>query len=169
VALTGQPLAVSNVRQDPRFKQDFAESTGYVPRSILATPLLHGERVLGVMEVLDKISAPSFGMQDMELLAVFAHQAALAIHQSQQAEQMGAVLLDGLRELAGEAAEPEVLRALRPEYLDGGSADEAAPDLAELAGLFYGLSAAGPAERRMALQVLAAVSEYAQSQPRLDF
>ena len=72
VAMTGQPLAISNVEHDPRFNRDFARSTGYVPRSILAMPLLSGERVLGVMEVLDKLDAPAFGMQDMDLLAIFA-------------------------------------------------------------------------------------------------
>ncbi len=72
VAMTAQPIAVSDVQQDARFNQEFARSTGYVPRSILATPLLTDDRVIGVMEVLDKISAPSFGMQDMELLGMFA-------------------------------------------------------------------------------------------------
>ena len=38
VFMTGQPIATSNVREDKRFDQDFAKSTGYVPDSILATP-----------------------------------------------------------------------------------------------------------------------------------
>ena len=42
VVMTGQPLAISNVRQDARFNQDFAKSTGYVPNSILAMPLRSG-------------------------------------------------------------------------------------------------------------------------------
>ena len=60
VVMTGQPLAISNVRQDARFNQEFAQSTGYVPTSILAMPLRTGERIVGVMEVLDKINAASF-------------------------------------------------------------------------------------------------------------
>jgi signal transduction protein with GAF and PtsI domain len=39
VAMTGQPIAVSKVQEDARFNQDFAKTTGYVPDSILATPL----------------------------------------------------------------------------------------------------------------------------------
>jgi hypothetical protein len=62
VAMSGQPIAISDVDQDARFNRDFARSTGYVPRSILATPLMAGDRVLGVMEILDKINAPAFGM-----------------------------------------------------------------------------------------------------------
>ena len=71
VAMTGQPMAVANVQEDPRFKRDFAESTGYVPRAILANPLLSGEKVIGVMEVLDKAGGSSFNLQDMELLVLF--------------------------------------------------------------------------------------------------
>ena len=33
VAMTGQPIAISDVSHDPRFHKSFAESTGYVPRS----------------------------------------------------------------------------------------------------------------------------------------
>ena len=72
VVMTGQPIATSNVNQDARFDKDFAKSTGYVPESILAAPLLSGDRIIGVMEVLDKIDAASFGMQDMELMGMFA-------------------------------------------------------------------------------------------------
>src|SRR4030067_1436398 len=99
VANTGQPIAIPNAQQDPRFNQEFAKSTGYVPRSILATPLIIGDRVIGVMEVLDKISAPSFGMQDMELLGVFAQQAAIAIDQSQQMDELGRAVLHGIDQL----------------------------------------------------------------------
>ena len=111
VAMTGQPIAISNLQQDARFNKDFAQSTGYVPRSILATPLLRGDQVIGVMEVLDKIDAPSFGMQDMELLGIFARQAAIAIHQSQQYEQIGEALVRGIDELiAGCRTSPGIWR-----------------------------------------------------------
>jgi GAF domain-containing protein len=165
VAMTGQPLAVSNVEQDARFNRDFAQSTGYVPRSILATPLVSGERILGVMEVLDKIDAPAFGMQDMELLGMFAGQAALAIEMSQQLEQLGDALVSGLKELV--AAAP-----------DGGSSELLAAfdeppdpaqrnDLLQLAGLLNEFSQLGEEERKTALKVLAAFGEYGQSRRRV--
>lgn len=53
-AMSGQPIAVSDVQADPRFARDVAESTSYVPRAILAAPLMGGEGdVLGVLSVLD--------------------------------------------------------------------------------------------------------------------
>lgn len=78
VVSSGQPIAVHDVRADPRFAEDVAESTGYVPRSILAAPLTaHGE-ALGVVEVLDRTPADDRG-DDMELLGLLAAQAALAV------------------------------------------------------------------------------------------
>ena len=76
---TGQPLALSDVMSDPRFDRAAAERTGYVPRSIAAVPLVDGENTLGVLQVLDKHTSPTFSLRDMELLAVFARQAAAAI------------------------------------------------------------------------------------------
>ncbi|GAA3510580.1 hypothetical protein GCM10022234_01020 [Aeromicrobium panaciterrae] len=53
-AMSGQPIAVRDVRSDARFARDIAESTGYVPTTILAAPFFDsGGEVIGVMEVLD--------------------------------------------------------------------------------------------------------------------
>jgi GAF domain-containing protein len=76
---TGQPLALSDVLSDPRFDKATAERTGYVPRSIAAVPLVDQDTTVGVLQVLDKHTSPTFSLKDMELLAVFARQAAAAI------------------------------------------------------------------------------------------
>jgi GAF domain-containing protein len=76
---TGQALALSDVASDPRFNRDAAEQTGYVPRSIAAAPLLDEHGTVGVLQVLDKRGSPTFSLQDMELLGVFASQATVAI------------------------------------------------------------------------------------------
>jgi GAF domain-containing protein len=166
VAMTGQPIAISDVQQDPRFAQDFAKSTGYVPRSILSTPLISNDQVIGVMQVLDKIDAPSFGMQDMELLGVFANQAAIAINQSQQYDLLGEALIVGLQDMVadegteGAATISEALADSEQGY------DSLRHDMLQLARLINQLSTGGEAERKMCLQVLAAFGNYIQSQPR---
>jgi len=76
---TGQPLALSDVLSDPRFDRKTAERTGYVPRSIASVPLVDRDQTVGVLQVLDKRTSPTFTLKDMELLAVFATQAAAAI------------------------------------------------------------------------------------------
>lgn len=55
-AMSGQPIAVRDVRADPRFARDVAESTHYVPTAIYAAPMLDAEgEVLGVASVLDPV------------------------------------------------------------------------------------------------------------------
>jgi GAF domain-containing protein len=158
VAMTGQPLAISNVQQDPRFARDAAKKTGYVPRSILATPLLWRDRVIGVMEVLDKIAAPAFGMQDMELLALFARQAAIAIDQSQQFERLSDALVRGIKTLA--SADPSMSAG---EIFAALERTGDASDVIELAARFYAIAALGDAERAMATRMLEAFAEYARA------
>lgn len=82
VALTGQPLAIANARQDTRLAVDIAFAVNYVPESILCVPLYYDDRVIGVLELLDKHTAPSFSPGDIEMAGQFANLAAIAIAQS---------------------------------------------------------------------------------------
>lgn len=158
VVMTGQPISVRDVRQDARFNQQFASSTGYIPRSILATPLMVGDQVIGVMEVLDKINAPSFGMQDMDLLGLFARQAAIAIHQSQQYDRLEEALLEGLRRLVDPAESPDLARVLETA---GGSRIE--DSLLAIADQINAISRLGSAEQHACLEILQAFRAYARS------
>jgi len=165
VAMSGQPIAISDVAQDTRFNQDFARSTGYVPHSILATPLLAGDRVLGVMEVLDKINAASFGMQDMELLGLFARQAALAIDQAQIIDNLGIALVTNLKRLVepGLEGQTDHLQAVLNDLPVGDSQN----DTLKLIELFAEFTRMGAAERDAGLKILATLAEYSQHQRQL--
>ena len=79
VLVTRQPLVLEDVSQDPRFAKEAAEATGYVPKGLMAVPLLHEERALGVLEVLDRPSRPGAALEELELLGLFAAQAAIAL------------------------------------------------------------------------------------------
>lgn len=79
VAQSRQPLVVEDVGADPRFAADEARRTGYVPNGLMAVPLLSEERVLGVLNVLDRPAQRRFSVAEMDLLALFANQAAVAL------------------------------------------------------------------------------------------
>lgn len=163
VFMTGMPIATSNVREDKRFNQDFAKSTGYVPNSILATPLISSDdRIIGVMEVLDKIDATSFDMHDMELMGMFAQQAAMAIDMSQQIDSIEQALVRGLNRLAksDKSEDSSDMQSALNQSLSG---ENRQSDLLELADLFNNISALGEAERKACLQVLNAFAEYRKS------
>lgn len=79
VLATRTPLVIEDVQQDPRFAKDVAEGTGYVPSGLMAAPLLHDERALGVLSVLDRPEQSLFSLKEMELLGLFANQASIAV------------------------------------------------------------------------------------------
>jgi GAF domain-containing protein len=105
---TGQPLALSDVARDARFGREAAEQTGYVPRSLIAVPLVDDVGILGVLEVLDKRGDGAFDLRDVELATVFARQATVAIRASRierdTATLLRAVLVAADGEAAAEAA-----------------------------------------------------------------
>jgi GAF domain-containing protein len=45
----------------------------------MAAPLLHEERALGVLSVLDRPEQSLFSLQEMELLGLFSNQASIAV------------------------------------------------------------------------------------------
>jgi GAF domain-containing protein len=95
VLATSTPLVIEDVARDPRFAKDVAEDTGYVPEGLMAVPLLHEERALGVLEVLDRQA--KFTLEEMELLGLFAAQAAIALDLLQRAREAEAALGGGGR------------------------------------------------------------------------
>ena len=104
VLATAQPIAISDVAADPRFDRAAAAATGYVPRSLLAVPLESGDRVIGVLEVLDRRGASGFDLRDVGLAGVFARQAATAIEVSRTERDVVTLVAAGLAAAAAESA-----------------------------------------------------------------
>ena len=108
---TGQPLAVADVAEDPRFDRSIAESTGYVPRSLLATPLLDEQGALGVLEVLDRRTG-TFDLRDLELAAVLARQAAVIARHGRAERDAARLLRASLVTIAEADATPDEVERL---------------------------------------------------------
>ncbi len=121
VLVTRQPLVIEDLSKDTRFSRDAAASTGYVPRGMMAVPLLVEDKALGVLEVLDRQSR--FTLEEMELLGLFASQAAIALDLLQRARDAESALAGSgdlvvvarvaarLNEL-GEETQPAAMRLL---------------------------------------------------------
>jgi len=105
---TGQALALSDVASDPRFNRDAAEQTGYVPRSLAAAPLLGDQGAIGVLQVLDKRTSPTFSLQDMEMLGVFAGQATVAISAAKVQRDTTRLIAEALRRVEPDLSEDDV-------------------------------------------------------------
>ena len=118
VLAAGQPLVIDDVAADPRFARSVAERTGYVPKGLMAVPLVTDERTLGVLQVLDRPERTRFSLQEMELLGLFGEQAAIALEVVGHARRAHAVLTERPSELgvmSGLAGALEGLEGARRE------------------------------------------------------
>lgn len=169
VAVTGQPMAVSDAANDPRQAADIARSVGYIPQSILCVPLLLGDAVIGVLELLDKEGAPSFGTGDMAALGLFANQAAVAIEQSRTQRNVGALLA----QLLGSPGDAPDIHSRSLGEKASAFATEAEEDPAhrralELAALVREIARRGEEESRACAAILRGFAGYLRGRPGDD-
>ncbi len=86
VAQHRQPQIVLDVRRDPRFFATVDESFGFRTRSMVCVPVyLDNGRVLGVIQILNKVSDREFTHEDLDLMLVVAQLAATAMRRAEQA------------------------------------------------------------------------------------
>ena len=146
VVASGMSIAIDDLAADPRFGRDLAEQTGYVPTSILATPLETDRAVLGVLSVLDRALPADAGaaQREMALLGLFARQAAYAIDAARVHRSVGQTVLAALRSATDDADVADLL--------ERAAAQQPAPDrlVGELAALFARLARADPDLLRVA-------------------
>jgi GAF domain-containing protein len=120
VLVTRQPLVLEDVQNDPRHARDVAEGTGYVPKGLMAVPLLHDERALGVLQVLDRPKRARFSLAEMDLLGQFGGQAAVALDLLLNARRAKAVLDGGASELGTVARVAAALDRLEGDRREAG-------------------------------------------------
>jgi K+-sensing histidine kinase KdpD len=86
VAQHDQPLLVPDVTRDERFHKDLDERTATITRSILCVPLRVRERLIGVVEVINKRDG-RFSNADQRFLEALATFAAVAIENARLYEE----------------------------------------------------------------------------------
>lgn len=89
VVQSGEPMVVKDLSHNAAFDRGLAESTEYVPDALMAAPLIYGDRMLGVLEVLDPAPQSRSSLNELDLLALFARQAAAALRVVVDRYQLG--------------------------------------------------------------------------------
>ncbi len=72
-----KPILVKDIRSDSRFNR--SERPEDKTKSFISAPLILGERILGVINIIDKISGESFYETDVNLLCTIAGQVSIAV------------------------------------------------------------------------------------------
>jgi signal transduction histidine kinase len=79
VATHGVGQIVHDVEQDPRWYDAVGREVDFITHSILCVPMKVKDRVVGVMQLLNKRDGASFTEQDIRLLTTLASQAGIAL------------------------------------------------------------------------------------------
>lgn len=79
VASNHTPKLVPDVRYEPLFTPQVDQVTGFQTISVISVPMIHQERVVGVIEVVNTTSGKPFNENDLDILLLVAHLATQAI------------------------------------------------------------------------------------------
>ncbi|XP_026210260.1 cAMP and cAMP-inhibited cGMP 3',5'-cyclic phosphodiesterase 10A isoform X2 [Anabas testudineus] len=80
VAQTGEVLNIPDAYADPRFNREVDLKTGYTTRNILCMPIVSRGSVIGVVQMVNKLSGSAFTKTDENNFKMFAVFCALALH-----------------------------------------------------------------------------------------
>ena len=165
VALHGQSMAVTDAGRDPRQATDIAHSVDYVPQSLLCVPLFVEDRIIGVIELLNKRGMPSFSPADMTTLGFFARQAGVAVELSRTQERLTTVVLDALQFDGEDAITPEAAEEARHFAAQLFAEDVALRDALDAARLIREIDGYGENERMACRDLLRDFAEYLRRRP----
>lgn len=99
VAHERRSLIVNDVRTDPRWNTSFDQSTEFVTRNLICVPMVSHDRLVGVIEAVNKRDSKIFSEEDTELLSSFAAQAAIALENARLFTMTDQALAERVQEL----------------------------------------------------------------------
>jgi Nif-specific regulatory protein len=88
VAEKNTSLIVNDVQNDARFYPDIAQKIGFPTSSILAVPMLVKEKLVGVIEIINKRGGKKFTEDDLQWLETFSTQAAIAVQNARSYQRV---------------------------------------------------------------------------------
>jgi diguanylate cyclase (GGDEF)-like protein len=88
VAQEGIPVIVPDVSRDERFGSKFDKEVHFKTRSLMCAPIKSRDRVIGVLEIVNKTTGEPFTKDDLNLLLRLVDHAALAIERTSLYQKM---------------------------------------------------------------------------------
>jgi hypothetical protein len=79
VVASGEGVVVPECRKDPRFARQVAAKTGYVPYTMVVTPLVREGETIGVLSLLDRRDGGPYKQHDLTRAALFGDLAVVAL------------------------------------------------------------------------------------------
>ena len=79
VAENREPLLIEDCYKDPRFNPEFDKKSNFRTKSMLCVPLIHREKLVGVIQVINKKNNKPFTERDLNVFNILASQCAISI------------------------------------------------------------------------------------------
>lgn len=138
VAQKRLPLLIEDCYQDARFNQAFDRYTKFRTRSMICVPLLRKNKLIGVMQVINKKGQGCFSQRDLILFETLAAQCAIAIENARLVQlEVAAESVRHELERAREIQQQLLPRQL-PDYADLDVAAELVP-AEQVGGDYYNI------------------------------
>lgn len=99
VAQTERPVISPDVHHDPRFLGLFDDLSGFTTHSILCVPLKAKNRLIGVLELLNKRDGSDFDEEDLHIMSILANQIGIALDNARLYQKLQEKLLVTVEEL----------------------------------------------------------------------
>jgi signal transduction protein with GAF and PtsI domain len=166
VAMSGQPMAISDVGQEESFYAEIDKKTGFSTEILLATPLFFDGEVIGVLEFINRTGNPPFEPftpEEMDRAAIYA-EAIGALANALLASRMSTELAARICEGSNETNVAEIrdwIGALK------GSSEH--KELIGLAVLLKEVADKGPAERNLCKNLLESILKFAGEGQGIDY
>ncbi len=87
VVTHGEPVLVEDTRNEPRFFSRVDDTVGNKTRNLLGVPMIAHNKIIGVVEALNKKGGSSWSEDDVNTLSTLAAQAAVAIENARLFQQ----------------------------------------------------------------------------------
>ncbi len=87
IAKHGEPRVINDVSQAPEFYGDVDEEIEFKTHDLLGVPMRVHDKVIGVLEGINKMEKGGFTTEDIEILTTLAGQAAIAIENARLFQQ----------------------------------------------------------------------------------
>jgi len=170
VATSGQPMIVSEARENPAVFKEIGDRVKHHPESILCVPLFSWDRVIGVFEMIDKLAAPTFTSEDIRVLGMFANQAAIGIELSRTYRHVAPLMVELLAALGERDSGRRVALTERASEFSVGLEDEVSyQEALDLAKLVQEIAWRGDEERAAVLAILRGFAGYLRSRPEAEY
>lgn len=100
VADNGEAVLINDCSKDPRFASNIDKKVGFSTRNMICVPVKVKEKVIGVLQAINKRNTSKFNDDDLNLLSSLSEQVAIALDNASLFDELQKLFIDSAQALA---------------------------------------------------------------------